>query len=135
MRSAQHLLLRQAKVLDDLQMRKQLEMLEHHADAGAQLRQVGPGIIDLDAVEDDFAALERLQRVDAFDQRRFSRSGRTAYHHHLALGDAGGAILQRLEAGPVPFVDVTDLDHARFLPYNTDTRLQAPDAERCSAGK
>src|SRR5260221_12965578 len=92
-------------------MRKQFKMLEHHADAGAQFRQIGFGIVDLDAVENDFAALERLQRVDAFYQCRFSRSRRTAHHHHLALGDAGGAILQRLEPRPVPFVDVADLDH------------------------
>src|SRR6266850_950021 len=95
-------------------MRKQLEMLKHHADAGAQFRQIGLGIVDLDAVEDDFPALEWLQRVDAFDQGRFSRSRRAAHHHHLALGDAGGAILQRLERWPVPFVDVADLDHERL---------------------
>src|ERR1700722_19097975 len=92
-------------------MRKQFKMLEHHADPGAQLRQVGPGVVDLDAVEDDVALLKRLQRIDAFDQRRFARPRRTAHHHHLALGDAGGAILQRLEVRPVPFIDVADFDH------------------------
>ena len=30
---------------------KQLEMLKHHADAGAQFRQVGLGIADRDAVD------------------------------------------------------------------------------------
>ena len=55
-------------------MRKQLEMLEYHADAGAQLRQIGLGVVDLDAVEDDLAFLKRLQRVDAFDQRRLART-------------------------------------------------------------
>src|SRR6478735_6122188 len=48
-RAAQNLLLREAQVLDDTQMRKQFEMLEHHADPGAQLRQVGLGIVHLDA--------------------------------------------------------------------------------------
>src|SRR5258707_5495788 len=91
-------------------MREQLKMLEHHADAGAQFWQVGLGVVDLDAVEDDLPALERLQCVDAFDQGRFPRAGRTADHHHLALGDAGGAILQRLK-GSVPFVDMADFDH------------------------
>src|SRR6267142_1732688 len=74
MPSPKHFFLRQAKVLDDLQMRKEFKMLEHHADAGAQFRQVGLGIVDLDAVEDDLAFLERLQRVDAFDQRRLPRA-------------------------------------------------------------
>ena len=110
-RPAQHLLLRQAQVLDHPQMREQFEMLEHHADAGAQLRQVGLGIVDLDAVEDDRRPLERLQRVDTFDQRRLARTRGAAHHHHLALGDAGRAIRQRLEARPVPLIDVADLDH------------------------
>src|SRR5712664_4269435 len=90
-------------------MRKQLEMLEHHADTGAQFWQIGLGVVDLDAVEDDLSALERLQCVDAFDQGRFSRTGRTAHHHHLALGDAGGAILPRLKPS-VPFVHMADFD-------------------------
>ncbi|GCC45165.1 hypothetical protein chiPu_0029380, partial [Chiloscyllium punctatum] len=64
-----------------------------------------------DAVERDVAALDRLQRVDAFDQGRFARAGRAADHHHLALGNAGGAVLQHLEGRPVPFIDVIDLDH------------------------
>src|SRR6202011_4213645 len=43
MRPSQHLLLRQAKVVDDPEMREKFKMLEHHADPGAQLRQIGPG--------------------------------------------------------------------------------------------
>src|ERR1700688_3898686 len=112
MGTAEYLFLREAEIVNDPQMREQLEMLEHHADPGPQFWQVGLGIIDLDAVEDDFAALERLQCIDAFDQRRFPRARRTADDDDLALGDRGGAILQRLEGGAIPFVDVADLDHA-----------------------
>src|ERR1700692_4359536 len=104
-------------------------MLEHHADARAQLRQIGLGIVDLDAVEDDFPALERLQRVDAFDQRRFTRTRWAAHHHYLAFGDAGRAILQGLNPRSIPFVDVADLDHEGSLVDETDARLKAPDAE------
>src|SRR5271156_7244568 len=86
-------------------------MLKHHADPGAQLRQIGPGVVDPDAVDDDVAALEWLQRIDTLDQCRFSGAGWAADHHDLALVDAGRTILQRLKARPVPFVDVTDLDH------------------------
>src|ERR1700730_8839446 len=111
MRPAPYLLLGETKIVDAPQMRKQLEMLEHHADAGAQFRQVGPGVVDLDPVEDDLAVLKRLERIDAFDQRRFPRTRWAAHHHHLALGDAGAAILQRLETGAVPLIDVADLDH------------------------
>src|ERR1700687_1825998 len=102
-------------------------MLEHHPDAGAQLWQIGPGIVDLDTVEDDFTALEWLQRVDAFYQCRFARTGRTAHHDHLAFGDAGGAILQRLK-GPVPFVDVADLDHEALA--NAQRRCASAGAGR-----
>ena len=73
-RAAEHLLLREAEIVDDPEMRKQFEMLKHHADAGTQRRQVGFGIADLDAVENDLALLERLQRVDAFDQGRLPRA-------------------------------------------------------------
>ena len=44
-------------------------MLENHANAGSQLRQIGFRIVELDAVDNNLAILERLQRVDAFDQR------------------------------------------------------------------
>src|SRR5579863_2535294 len=115
MRPPEYFFLCEAEIIDDAKMRKQLEMLEHHADPGAQLRQIGLGIADGNAVNDDLPLLERLQRVDAFDQRRFSRAGRTAHNDHLALGDARGAILQRLEGRVIPFVDVADLDHWRPL--------------------
>src|ERR1700744_3638126 len=86
-------------------------MLKYHADTGAQLRQIGAGIADADSVDGDFPFLEGFERIDAFDQRRFSRPRRPAYHDHLALGDVRGAILQRLECRAVPFIDVADLDH------------------------
>src|SRR5450755_770320 len=110
MRPPQNFLLGDTQILDDLQMRKQFKMLKHHADAGAQFWQIRLGVVDLDAVEDDFSLLERLQRIDAFYQGRFSRTRGPAHHHHLTLGNAGGAILQRLKL-PVPFVDMADLDH------------------------
>src|SRR6185369_1542292 len=109
-------------------MRKQLEMLEHHANARTQLRQVSLGIVDLDPVEDDLAGLDGLQRIDAFDQRGFSRARGTADHHYLTLGDAGAAILQCLESRPVPFVDMAEFNHAASLADNGNARLQATDA-------
>ena len=74
MRPTQHLLLREAQIVDDTQMREQLEMLEHHADPSAQLRQIGLGVIDLDPLDRNLALLKRLQRIDAFDERGFARA-------------------------------------------------------------
>ena len=42
--ATEHLHLRERQVLDDREMREQLEVLEHHAHAGAKLGQVGAGI-------------------------------------------------------------------------------------------
>jgi hypothetical protein len=55
-------------------MREQFEMLKHHADAGAQLRQVGLAVADGNAGDRDGAFLERLEPIDAFDQRRLARA-------------------------------------------------------------
>jgi hypothetical protein len=51
-------------------VREQLEMLEHHADAGAQARQVCPRVADGNTVDHDAPLLEGLQAIDALDQRR-----------------------------------------------------------------
>ena len=75
------------------------------------------------------AFLERLQPVDAFDQCRFARTGRSAYDDHFALRDTGGAVLQDLKARTVPFVDMADLDHGPSADYR-DAGLQAPDQAR-----
>ena len=71
-RSPQHLDLPKRQVLRDRQMREQLEVLEHHADARAELRQVRLGIVDLDAVDDDVAFLEWLECVDDLNQCRLA---------------------------------------------------------------
>ena len=89
---------------------KQLEMLEHHADPGTHLGQVGLGIGQTGAVEHDVTGLNWLQCVDTLDERRLSAARGTAHHHDVALGDVCGARLQGLH-GPVPFVDGFDVDH------------------------
>ena len=70
-------------------MRIQLEILEHHADPGAQRGQIGLLVADRHAVDRDPALLKRLQPVHAFDERGFARSGRAADDHDGALIDPG----------------------------------------------
>jgi hypothetical protein len=43
--------------------REQLEMLKHHADASAQLRQVGLAVADGNAGDRDGASLKRLEPI------------------------------------------------------------------------
>jgi hypothetical protein len=67
--TAKHDTLRERKVARQVEMRKQLEVLEHHADAAAQFWQIGRSGGERCAIDDDIALLERLQRIDGFDQR------------------------------------------------------------------
>ncbi len=56
---------RQRAVLDHGEMRKQIELLKHHADVAAHREDVLGIVGQLDAVDDDAAALPVLQPVDA----------------------------------------------------------------------
>ena len=112
--AAQHLDLRHRQVLGHAEVREQLEMLEHHAHARAQLGQVGLGVGQRHAVHHDVALLKRLQGIDGLDQGRFARTGRAANHHDLALFDLGGAVGQHLE-GAVPLGNVLDFNHGKAL--------------------
>src|SRR5437762_1973693 len=80
-RTAEHLDLAERQVLRHRHVRKELEVLEHHAYARAQLRQVGVRIADRGALDDDLALLKRLEAVHALDERRFAAPRGTADHH------------------------------------------------------
>ena len=77
--------LRQRQVLNDRQMRKKFEVLEHHPHVRAQLGEVGLLIVDFGAVNDNLAFLYRLKTIDGLDQCRFTGAGRAANHHHFAF--------------------------------------------------
>src|SRR6516225_10854683 len=49
-----------------------------------------------DRSDRDGALLERLEPIDAFDQRRLARARWTAHHDDFALGDFRRAMLQHL---------------------------------------
>jgi len=61
---------------------------------GAQFWKIGPGVVDLDPVEDDFRRFGNgFQRVDAFlSVSTFPNLRDRTPPTHLALGDAGGTI-------------------------------------------
>ena len=110
----QDLDLSERQVLRDREVRKQLEVLEHHADPRAQLRQIGLRVADRNRVDRDLAFLERLERVDALDDRRLAAARRAAHDDDLALLYFGRAIGQDLE-GAVPLAHVLDRNHGAFL--------------------
>src|SRR3546814_11030787 len=93
-------------------MRKQFEMLKHHANARAQLWQVGGRRSHRNAVDEDFTFLKRFERVGRLDQCGLARPRRTAYNHDLALGHGCAAVCQYLE-GSVPIADVLRSEERR----------------------
>ena len=85
-------------------MRKQVKALEHHADFAPDFVDPPQVRAEFDALDDDLAFLEFLQRVDAADQRRFAGARRTADHDALALGDIEVDVAQHVKVA-VPFVE------------------------------
>ena len=108
--AVQHLDLSQRQVVDDLQVREQLEVLEHHPDARPQLGEIGLGVAHRNPVDGDRALLEWLQGVDALDERRLARAGRPANDDHFALLDLGRAIGQYLKV-TVPLGNLVHRNH------------------------
>ena len=81
---------RQGQVLEDGQVREQVELLEHHADLAADGLDVLDVVGQLDAVDDDVALLVLLEPVDAADQGRLARARRAADDDLLALAHRRG---------------------------------------------
>jgi hypothetical protein len=77
--------LRQCAVLQRGKMRKQVELLEHHADFAPDGRHVLRVLVECDAIDDNGALVVLLEAVDAANQRRLSRSRWPAHDHSLAL--------------------------------------------------
>src|SRR5581483_2999502 len=76
------------EVVDRAQMREQVELLEDDADPLAHRGHVDAAPGDLLALEEDAAAVERLEQVDAAQQRALAAAAAADDHEHLAGGDA-----------------------------------------------
>ena len=103
---------RQRAVFQHGEMRKQIEMLEHHADFAAHFVDLLEVVGQLDAVDDDAALLMLLQPVDAADHGRFAGAGRPADHDALAAHHLEIDVAQHVEIA-VPLVHADDLDRDR----------------------
>src|SRR3546814_11776605 len=84
----------QGAVLEHCPMRKAVEVLEHHADLAADLRDVPHVVRQLDFVDDDLDLLVLLQQVAAADHGRLAVAGRSADAAPLAALARPDDILQ-----------------------------------------
>jgi hypothetical protein len=104
---------RQHQVLDDGEMREEIEVLEHHADLAAHRVDVAAVLGQLMAVDDDAAAIMLLEPVDAADHGRLAGSGGPADNDALAALDAQIDVAQHMKVA-IPLVDADELN--RHLP-------------------
>ena len=63
----------QGHIVEDRHVREEIELLEHDADAFADLIEVDVGCRDLDVVDADETCVHRFKAVDAAQQRRLAR--------------------------------------------------------------
>ena len=101
----------QGDVLKGGHMRVELEVLEDHADPGAQPLDVGPGPLHGLAVHEDLPFLKSLQPVDAPEQGALARAAGAADDDLPAAPDGLGDAAEGLNVLPVPQAHVSDLDH------------------------
>ena len=90
-------------------MRKQVELLKHHADLAADLVDLLEILGQFHAVDDDPAALPVLDTVDASKQRRLAAARGAADDDALASHDLEVDTAQHVEAAE-PLVQADDLD-------------------------
>ncbi len=108
-------------------MREQVELLEDHADVGAQAGQVDARPRDRLAEDDDVPLLHALERVDAADQGALAGARGPTDHDDLAAVHREGDVAQDVELSE-PLVDGLELDH-RFG-HGLIRRGMAPSGER-----
>jgi hypothetical protein len=109
LRHALHLHRRQHAVLQHGQVGKQVEVLKHHADLAADGVDAADVAGEQHAVDNDVAALEVLQPVDAAQHGGLAGAGRAADDDALAAGDGQVDVGQHVELA-VPLVQPGDLD-------------------------
>ena len=98
-----------------LALLRQVELLEDHAHLGSQGVHVHFRGVDARPFKEDVPLLDRLQTVQATDERALAGPGRPADDQHLALLDPLGNTFEHMELA-VPFMDIPDFDQRhRFI--------------------
>ena len=106
--------------MHDRHVRVELKTLKYHTDIFPQFIEIGPGVTERDAVDDDFSFLIGLQAIDATKQRTFTGTARSANYHGLAAFDGLVNLGQHLKVAK-PFADIFDFNHSKpvFLPFSS----------------
>src|SRR6185503_6665912 len=124
---------RERAVLENREVRKEIELLEDHADVAPHLVDAYEVLRQLDAVHDDSAALVRLEPVDAADERGLAGTRRPADDDTLAAFDAQCDVAQDVEITE-PLVDALHvyLKHRLTLVRRARARAAGCTARRRS---
>ena len=97
-------------------MGKQVELLENHANLGADGVETAGGSVERDAVDDNLTGFMLFKAVDTSDQGRFARTGGTANNDAFTQADIKRYILQCLE-GAEKLGDSSNLDYRLIAVY------------------
>ena len=99
----------EGEVVEDSEVREEVELLEDHADFAPEIARLFGAAGEEFTVQADFAFLVVFQAVDAADQRRFARTGRAADDEALAFFHVQVDVFQGMVFA-VPLVEVVDVD-------------------------
>ena len=102
---------RKRYIVEHRHIRKDIEMLEHHADALAVFADGQLLRGDILALEEDLPLVGRLQQVQAPQERRLAAAAGTDDGDNLAPADPGGDALEHLELSEALFQIFRLQDH------------------------
>ncbi len=92
-------------------MRKQIEVLEDHADVLPQPVYVGGRGMNGRVIDEDLAFLNRLQAIDRANERGFAATARSRDDNDSSGGHVKRHVIQDVKL-PVPLVDALGGNHS-----------------------
>src|SRR5439155_25968196 len=120
-----HVQRRERNVLEDGQVREQVELLEDHAHFRTDGLDVADVAGQLDAVNNDLPALVLFEAVDGADEGGLARAGWAEDDDHLAALDGQVHALQRVEL-PEPLMHGTGDDDVGSVGFGHGHRSPTP---------
>jgi hypothetical protein len=100
----------QRDVLEDREVRVEVELLEDEADLRPHLVDVGLLVREVRSVDDQLPLVDRFEVVDRPDEGGLPRAGRSADHDDLARPHMKVDVVQHVQLAE-PFVDALEPDH------------------------